>query len=301
MLPFNFKVLKTDDIAVFLKTADGVASEIPKGSGFSVSLNTNQDAFPGGHVTLSGIVPSTSTVEVISDAPYLQPVKLTNLGTYLKTLNVSLDRFEIQIQQLHRRIAILEQAGVIAQTPVKTPQTIAWTDTPAVAVGGAQSLTATSSSGLPVTYTSSDVTKATVVNGVLTGVAQGSVTITASQGGDGTYAPATQVSKTFTVSAATGALTQIITWGQVLSLQVGQSVALTASAPGGAIVYASSNTSVATVSGNMVTAVGVGSATITANQGGNSTYAAAAQISNTASVSAAAFSGVTVSGPVAHT
>ena len=56
-------------------------------------------------------------------------------------------------------------------------------------------LTATASSGLPVSYTSSDESIATVSGNVLTPLAPGRVTITASQAGDASYDPADDVSQ----------------------------------------------------------------------------------------------------------
>ncbi|BDU71961.1 Ig-like domain repeat protein [Mesoterricola silvestris] len=64
-------------------------------------------------------------------------------------------------------------------------------------------LAATASSGLPVDFASSDPKVATVVGQVLTPVAPGTVTITASQPGNSVYAPAASVSRTLVVTAST--------------------------------------------------------------------------------------------------
>ena len=56
-------------------------------------------------------------------------------------------------------------------------------------------LTATSDSGLPITYTSSNLSVATVSGDMLTIVGTGTTTITASQLGDATYQPAINVSQ----------------------------------------------------------------------------------------------------------
>ncbi|HWK05041.1 MAG TPA: cellulose binding domain-containing protein [Puia sp.] len=60
-------------------------------------------------------------------------------------------------------------------------------------------LTATASSGLPITYTSADTTVATIVSGKLHIVDTGTTIITASQAGDSTDKAATPVTQTFTV------------------------------------------------------------------------------------------------------
>ncbi len=85
-----------------------------------------------------------------------------------------------------------------------TPQTISFTN-PGTKVfgGGAFALVATASSGLtPVTFTATgSVTLSGTNNATCTPYAPGSVTITASQVGNGTYAPAT-ATQTFTVNKA---------------------------------------------------------------------------------------------------
>ena len=63
-------------------------------------------------------------------------------------------------------------------------------------------LSATASSGLPVSYTSSNPGVATVSGNTVTITGVGSTTITAIQAGNATYLPATNVSQTFTVASA---------------------------------------------------------------------------------------------------
>ncbi|NDC00501.1 MAG: hypothetical protein EBZ83_03675, partial [Verrucomicrobia bacterium] len=71
-------------------------------------------------------------------------------------------------------------------------------------------LTATSSSGLPVSYSSSDIHVATVSGNTVTLVGVGTVTLTASQPGNGTYAPATSASQSLTVGQALLSPTNIV-------------------------------------------------------------------------------------------
>lgn len=84
---------------------------------------------------------------------------------------------------------------------VKNSQTITFNSLQEYTVGDADfSLTATASSGLGVTYVSSNTSVATVSGSTVTIVGAGSTTITASQAGDGTYAAATDVAQTLTVN-----------------------------------------------------------------------------------------------------
>ena len=85
---------------------------------------------------------------------------------------------------------------------VKQNQTITFNPLPAKSVGDADfSPGATSSSGLTVSYTSSNLSVATIVNGNIRIVGAGVTTITASQAGDAYYNAATSVNQTLTVTA----------------------------------------------------------------------------------------------------
>ena len=66
----------------------------------------------------------------------------------------------------------------------------------------ARTLVATASSGLPVSFTSSDPNVASVTGNTLYIVGPGTVTISAGQDGDGNYLPASAVSQTLTVTPA---------------------------------------------------------------------------------------------------
>ncbi|GHT78029.1 hypothetical protein FACS189464_0750 [Bacteroidia bacterium] len=83
-------------------------------------------------------------------------------------------------------------------------------------------------------------------------------------------------------------LAQSITWSQTLTATYGDSpITLNATASSGlGITYESSNTAVATISGNMLNIVGLGAVTITARQAGNADYNAATNITKTFTVTA---------------
>ncbi|MEQ8684188.1 MAG: Ig-like domain-containing protein, partial [Imperialibacter sp.] len=158
---------------------------------------------------------------------------------------------------------------------VLTSQTITFNALPAKAMDEAPfALTATASSGLPVSYTSSNTGVATVSGSTVTLVAPGTTTITAMQSGNGTFAPASNVPQSFTVTKGN----QTITFGTLPLKTFGDSnFTLSATASSGlSVSYASSNTGVATISGNTVTIVAAGTTNITASQAGNTNYNAAA-------------------------
>jgi|GEM_PF-3173397 len=147
-------------------------------------------------------------------------------------------------------------------------------------------LSATATSGLPVTFTVASGSKATI-NGsneaVSTGE-NGSVTILANQAGDDNYNAATQVSEVFAVNKAN----QTITFGAIADkYSCGDDFDIEASTNSLlAITYQSSNTDVATISGKTVTIVGAGTTTITASQAGNASYNPASNVQQTLTVNA---------------
>ena len=91
----------------------------------------------------------------------------------------------------------------------KAPQTITFGNLPAKTFGAAPfALLATSSSGLPVSYTSSGTSVATISGGTVTILQAGTTVITASQAGDANRAAADSVPQTLTVDLAL----PVITW-----------------------------------------------------------------------------------------
>lgn len=264
--------------------------------------------------------------------------------------------------------------------PTKTDQTITFAPLPGRTYGAASfTLSSTASSGLPVTFSSSNTSVAAVSGNVVTIKGAGSTTITASQAGNTSYNPAPSVQQTLTVNKAVmtvtadsksmtvgssvpalsatlsgyvygqtlstsgitgsasltttatssslagtypitasagtlsaanysfqfvnGSLTvnaapvatktsQSISFGSLAARTYGAAAfTLSASASSGLPVsYTSSNTGVATISGNTVTIRGAGSTVITASQAGDATYAAAVAVNQTLTVNKAPLS-----------
>jgi hypothetical protein len=164
----------------------------------------------------------------------------------------------------------------------------------------AYSIATTATSGLTVTYTSSDTTIAKVsLNGTVSIVGAGSATLSAAQSGNSIYSPAPVLSQLLTVNKAS----QTITFG-VLAIKttVDPDFALTATtsavSANSLMVFTSSDTSIAKIiSGNIVRIVSAGSVNITASNAGNNNYLAATSVSQVLNISATiakwTFEGVT--------
>ena len=165
-------------------------------------------------------------------------------------------------------------------------QTISFPQPTAGSVGEQMTLTATASSGLPVTFSilSGPATLSGTNNATITYTAAGTVVIEAIQSGNGTYSAATPVTQSFSVTSSA----QTITFG-VLPTTAFTSTppALNATASSGLTVsYASTTQSVCTVTGGKITFVTAGTCTVTASQPGNTSYAAATPVTQSFAVTA---------------
>ena len=131
---------------------------------------------------------------------------------------------------------------------------------------------AVSTSGLGISYASSNTAVATILNGKIHIVGTGATTITAKQSGNSTFTAASDVTQQLTVNAAT----QSITFAALPNKTIGDADF----APGATassflpVTYSSSNTSVATISAaGLIHVLSAGITTITASQSGSATFA----------------------------
>lgn len=107
--PFTFKTFDTEDLAVTLTDADALESTLVLDSDYSVTLNGDQDASPGGSITypISGAaLAAGEKLTFIGAVDYDQVADLPTGGSFSPVvIENALDRATFQIQQL------AEQAG----------------------------------------------------------------------------------------------------------------------------------------------------------------------------------------------
>ena len=164
------------------------------------------------------------------------------------------------------------------------PQTITFGTIAAQAVGTPLTLSATSTFGLTVTFTSATQTICTVSGTTATFLASGTCTIDANQAGDSVLAAAPQVQQSFTVNGEA----QTITFGAIAVQAVGTPLTLSATSTSGlAVTFTSATQTICTVSGTTATFIASGTCTIDANQAGNSAYAAAPMVQQSFAVNLA--------------
>ena len=157
---------------------------------------------------------------------------------------------------------------------VKTAQTITFAPPVSISPGaGATALSATTTSGLVVSFASTTPAICTISGSTLTPVNEGNCAITASQAGDSNYSPAKAVIKSIRILKTA----QTITFAPPVSISLGGgATALSATTTSGLVVsFASTTPSICTISGSTLTKVAIGSCSITASQAGDSTYSPA--------------------------
>ena len=132
VFPFTFKVFTASEILVTYLDASGVESVLVLSTNYTVSLNADQNASPGGSVTLL-VAPATATyITLTSQVTNTQNLNLTNSGGfYPQSINDALDRTVIEIQQLaeqaSRSITIPKSSTASPLLPIPTPlNVLAW-------------------------------------------------------------------------------------------------------------------------------------------------------------------------------
>jgi hypothetical protein len=104
--PFDFTVFVDDDLNVVMADTFGAESTLVLNSDYTVNLNADQDANPGGTVVLTNPLADDFLLVLTSQLPNLQPTDLTNQGGfYPQVVTRSLDRLTILVQQLKEQIS----------------------------------------------------------------------------------------------------------------------------------------------------------------------------------------------------
>lgn len=116
--PFAFKVFTDEDIQPVLTPPTGNPVNLVLNSDYSVLLNADQDANPGGTVTYPiGVgpvpMPSDSTLTIIGNLAYDQQTDITNAGRFLpQVIENAMDKVTILVQQLKEISGRTLQAAV---------------------------------------------------------------------------------------------------------------------------------------------------------------------------------------------
>lgn len=104
--PFSFKVFKASDLVVVLTSAAGLDQTLLNGSNYTVALNSNQDANPGGTVTLLAAPATGEYLSVVRQVEATQLTDITNQGGfYPQVVENALDKLTMLAQQALEKLA----------------------------------------------------------------------------------------------------------------------------------------------------------------------------------------------------
>ena len=104
VFPFGFKVFADSDIQVVLADSDGVETVLVLDTDYSVTLNADQEAAPGGEVSYASLGVG-ETLTIVGALDESQPVTLANLGGFSPSVVMKMgDRLAMLVQQLAERI-----------------------------------------------------------------------------------------------------------------------------------------------------------------------------------------------------
>lgn len=114
--PFDFLVFEDTDVRVVLFDTDtGLETELVLATDYTVTLNGDQDADPGGDVITNDPPADNFTLTIIGGMPYSQTTALPDGGAYrAEQVELALDRLGVLVQQLK------EEIDRCAQVPVSS-------------------------------------------------------------------------------------------------------------------------------------------------------------------------------------
>jgi gliding motility-associated-like protein len=250
-------------------------------SAFTISSGTLTPVFAAGTTSYSASVTNATTSITVtptrSQASATIKVNTVAVASGSASGNLSLAIGTNTISTVVTAQDASTKTYTLTVTRPKAAQTITFGAIAAKTFGNADFATgASTNSGLTISYVSSNTAVATIVSGQIHIVGAGTSTITASQAGDANYLAASDATQLLTVNKAA----QAITFNALTARTYGNGdFAPGATAGSGLnVTYASDNTAVATIVSNQVHIVGQGTANITASQGGNTNYNAAANV-----------------------
>ncbi len=115
--PFSFKVFSASDVLVVRTDPVGAESNLVLGTDYTVALNADQDANPGGTITATTAPATGYLITATSQVQNLQPVTLTNQGAfYPKVINDAFDRLTILVQQVAEQVGRAVKVGISSST-----------------------------------------------------------------------------------------------------------------------------------------------------------------------------------------
>lgn len=104
--PFTFKVFAPGDVRAFVADQQGKERALTYGADYRVTLNDNQEARPGGQITLNQALATGEKLAISSQTAIVQEKAFTNQGGFYPVLlNNALDLLTVICQELQAQLA----------------------------------------------------------------------------------------------------------------------------------------------------------------------------------------------------
>ena len=111
--PFSFRIFATADVDVTVQAADGSVTVLTEGAGFTVSMNSDQSASPGGTITTPSAYAAGNSLVISSGVAATQSTAIPNASAfYANVVEQALDRLTTLL------IDLKELAGRSVRFPV---------------------------------------------------------------------------------------------------------------------------------------------------------------------------------------
>lgn len=164
-LPFSFKVFSTSDVRVVQTDPVGAETDLTLTTHYTVSMNADQDANPGGTVVMVTAPATGYYTTLASKVQNLQTVTITNLGGfYPKILNDALDRLTIMVQQVAEQVSRAVKVGISSSS---TPDQLIDAINTAASTASAAAASASGSAGAASSSAASAAASAASAGGKL--------------------------------------------------------------------------------------------------------------------------------------
>lgn len=152
--PFSFKCFTTADVRVVLTSSLAVEADLTLDSQYSVSLNADQNASPGGTVETIATYATGNTITIVSDLDMLQETDIQNQGGfYPEVIENALDKVTMLVQQVQEEVdrsVKVDVSSTVLPTDYLTQASAAATSAAASASAADASATAASGSAASV-------------------------------------------------------------------------------------------------------------------------------------------------------
>ncbi len=103
--PFTFKCFSSDDVRVVFTSTSAVESDLTLTSDYTISLNADQNASPGGTVETLTAYATGEKITVVSDVDFLQETDIQNQGGfYPEVIENAIDKVTMLVQQVQEQV-----------------------------------------------------------------------------------------------------------------------------------------------------------------------------------------------------